>query len=1200
MGDLFTELIFIAKKLRMKNRLLFITAAIISITHINAQTPWNGTVDTDWYASYPDAMEYTITTAEQLAGLAQLVNDGTATFEGKVITQLGNILLNDTTGWNTRITSAHWIQPENAAPDAPADSLVVAEFDTTGQTYHQWIPIGQGYITNFKGTFDGRGYSIDGLYINGDQTLIALFGTAGQGSVFKNIHIGKAFLKANNPLERVTLGGLVAQAASEIEHCSSAALITSIAPSSTIGGLVGIIDNGSITDSYATGDIAFSGFTSATIGGLVADGAFVEINYGNATGDIAVFLRKGEEISNVMIGAFAGKLLTEAYIRDSYATGKITASTYGDYTLDIGGLVGYTYFSVHIINSCATGDIEVLHGETNAGALIGYFSTAHIVNAYATGTVLHSDATTGYFGAFIGRAESYVYINGGYYNTTINQGLSVIGNTRYTPDIFITKGFPDVAMKSSNFTDLLNFGTYSKNIQWQADESGYPLPVNEPAQILFSGQGTLDDPYLISTSTQLYGMAYLVNSIGSKYGEKHYRLTNDILLNDTTGWDARITSARWVQKAGTAHEDPADSLVLPQFDITDTYFYQWTPIAAESSFSGTFDGGGHTIYGLYIDDCLYYAGLFGKADWKSIIKNVNLDKAFVKSYFVRNNYYSQGNNVSAYAALPPQVHAGALVGKSAGNIEGCVSHAVVSAYYDNGSVYTGGLIGSTWDVAISHNYAEGHVAAYSAGYEAHCGGLVGKISGGSMTKCHANTHTISFSAYTAYSGGLAGTTTHLPVSNCFSAGRVQVLNSRRYNNDWNIAYAGGLTGLSEDTSVENSYTLADVHTLGGGVHAGGMLGHASWGEVSNSYSIGSVSQENNTAGYTGALIGCVEGEVEVHNVYYASTVNPALLPVGYGSMDQEDNVTGKTIDEIKSFNFVEQLNAEVEAHNSSTPPIRWAAWTLNQNRNEGYPCQGLPLKLLGTLTADNKPYDGTAHATFSFMLLALDGVQNGHEVKVNKNGIAGTFAASNAAPGIDVELDRSTLLTGIDVDHYILQAEFPAFTADITQAPLIITANDCEKLQGTVDPAYTATYSGFVANEDETILRGTLVFTREEGEVPGVYEVIPEGVTSENYHIIYEEGVLTINPVAGLPAVDTGGLLLYPNPAKDITTLSGLSENVPAVLTLYTLSGQHVVQWKTNANAIHSLTVDIYPNGFYLLEVVQDTKKTVLKLVVKR
>ena len=46
---------------------------------------WDGSADTSWYTSAPDASEYHISTAEQLAGLAQLVNTdpGTTNFAGK-------------------------------------------------------------------------------------------------------------------------------------------------------------------------------------------------------------------------------------------------------------------------------------------------------------------------------------------------------------------------------------------------------------------------------------------------------------------------------------------------------------------------------------------------------------------------------------------------------------------------------------------------------------------------------------------------------------------------------------------------------------------------------------------------------------------------------------------------------------------------------------------------------------------------------------------------------------------------------------------------------------------------------------------------------------------------------------------------------------------------------------------------------------
>ena len=54
-------------------------------------TPWNGTSDKSWYKDDTDS--FTITTAEQLAGLAELVNDGNK-FENKTIKLGADIYLN--------------------------------------------------------------------------------------------------------------------------------------------------------------------------------------------------------------------------------------------------------------------------------------------------------------------------------------------------------------------------------------------------------------------------------------------------------------------------------------------------------------------------------------------------------------------------------------------------------------------------------------------------------------------------------------------------------------------------------------------------------------------------------------------------------------------------------------------------------------------------------------------------------------------------------------------------------------------------------------------------------------------------------------------------------------------------------------------------------------------------------------------------
>ena len=76
------------KKLLSLLLALCLVMALVPMTAVAEGTSvdnWDGSADTSWYTSAPDASEYHISTAEQLAGLAQLVNTdpGTTNFAGK-------------------------------------------------------------------------------------------------------------------------------------------------------------------------------------------------------------------------------------------------------------------------------------------------------------------------------------------------------------------------------------------------------------------------------------------------------------------------------------------------------------------------------------------------------------------------------------------------------------------------------------------------------------------------------------------------------------------------------------------------------------------------------------------------------------------------------------------------------------------------------------------------------------------------------------------------------------------------------------------------------------------------------------------------------------------------------------------------------------------------------------------------------------
>ena len=249
---------------------------------------WDGTADTSWYTSAPDASEYHISTAEQLAGLAQLVNDKATPvlFGGKTI-----YLDND--------------------------------LDLSGC---QWTPIGNGsnFGRYFAGTFDGQYHKITNLHHHstGDELVRnGLFGVVSDGGTLKNLLVIDADIASNdgsllagiladwvnggtvencytsgrieNKVGDKMVGGLIGQCtgSTQVKGCGSDATVISTESDEdhvdTVGGLIGqwenSADSSSITDCWFGGSVSCNNIYSA-VGGIL--GANFENFSGNKPGVI--------------------------------------------------------------------------------------------------------------------------------------------------------------------------------------------------------------------------------------------------------------------------------------------------------------------------------------------------------------------------------------------------------------------------------------------------------------------------------------------------------------------------------------------------------------------------------------------------------------------------------------------------------------------------------------------------------------------------------------------------------------------------------------------------------------------------------------------------------------------------------------------------------------------------------------------------
>ena len=192
----------------------------------------------------------------------------------------------------------------------------------------------------------------------------------------------------------------------------------------------------------------------------------------------------------------------------------------------------------------------------------------------------------------------------------------------------------------------------------------------------------------------------------------------------------------------------------------------WSPIGTNfyNSYTGTFDGGGHTIMGLTVTTNDQYVGLFGRLGKAGTVKNVVMD----------------GIQITCNHRLG---YAGGVAGFSwGGTIENCSVSGSVS-----GTICAGGVVGIQWEASITGCSSSATVKGM-----VQVGGVAGETnSGATMAACYATGNvTIEID----------------PIDNILG---------------------GGLVGFNAGSSVLACYATGNVTSTGsstGNVHIGGFLG----------------------------------------------------------------------------------------------------------------------------------------------------------------------------------------------------------------------------------------------------------------------------------------------------------------------------------------------------------------------------------------
>ena len=316
--------------------LCFSLLPTVALAAENGAATWDGTADTSWYVGHESDTEYRITTAEQLAGLAQLVNadPGTTNFAGKTF-YLGN------------------------------------DLDLSG---HEWISIGTAKggdrpEYSFCGVFDGQGHVISNLYshesdIEGadeSHNLLrnALFGNVYNGEV-KNLGVANAEIWIDPKDDSAAGKGILVDwmGESKITNCwTSGSIYSGSKMEKNIGGIVGVTVQGcTISGCYSTATLT-GNFTNS-------EGYYTEPDPADWPCDT---------IGGIVGARFDGNLT----VTDCWFDGKIVVKSI---QAAVGGIVGYA--DVATVKKCMVTTTDMGVDKDGNTCWVAYALEGTVENCY--------------------------------------------------------------------------------------------------------------------------------------------------------------------------------------------------------------------------------------------------------------------------------------------------------------------------------------------------------------------------------------------------------------------------------------------------------------------------------------------------------------------------------------------------------------------------------------------------------------------------------------------------------------------------------------------------------------------------------------------------------------------------------------------------------------------------------------------------
>ncbi len=495
---------------------------------------------------------------------------------------------------------------------------------------------------------------------------------------------------------------------------------------------------------------------------------------------------------------------------------------------------------------------------------------------------------------------------------------------------------------------------YAKNIQeeWLGGNSyDYTIVLGEGARdLVLAG-----DTYYIYTAEGLAAFRDLVN--GSE---------NTTSATVSTGMTFPLTAQPAIN--GKLMNDIDLSSVCGD-GSGETADASWTPIGDSGTdinlmYSGTFDGGGYEVSGLYINSTNWTQALFGYVCYATISNLGVSGEVTAGSYpdVYTYNGYGAGLVASADNSSIENCYNkskitgrgddyGGLVGNAQySSIKNCSNYGYIYGDdSDGGGSYIGGIVGSNFDSSIENCYNYGTVdgrnyvggivgnfgSIYSASSITACsnfnsvegsssvGGIIGLISEyfdvSSVKNC-SNTSDVKGNSDV---GGIVGMIQNNTATYATAAATTSITACYNTCTVYGQSSIGGLLGeVYGSASITDSYNTGHLECVS--YYVGGLVGYigsASSCSITTSYSCGSINLDS---GYTSidGLIGIASGSYSISDSYYDND------KFSYNGVGTVSATCGLSTTDMKNGILLDNF-----ANGSST------AWQedTTPNINDGYP-----------------------------------------------------------------------------------------------------------------------------------------------------------------------------------------------------------------------------------------------------------------------